>query len=194
MPLMGAPLAMNAIAGPEPSAISMLSAAIACCMRASPPKMVDSISRPFCANSPLRIPISSGTNEKATPTALPTRSVSAAHTGAAARAQSSSAAPKSATLLRSKANGVRPCGLMDHALSKRLGPLDRKVFAGATRVPDAVQHEALAEWCTAGPGPFETPESGTVPGLQRTTEGVLRRARDKQASANLARLALRSHP
>src|ERR1019366_1978860 len=151
MPLIGAPLAMNAIAGPEPSAISMLSAAIACCMRASPAKMLDSIWSPFCANSPLRIPISSGTNEKATPTALPTRSVSAARDGAAAAASASSAAPRSAAPRRSEADGLRPCGLIDHALSNGSGSLDRNGFAGATRgttaslrlrVPDAVQHEA----------------------------------------------------
>src|SRR5712692_5188399 len=34
------------------------------------------------------------------------------------------------------------------------------------RVPDAVQREALAERCTADPGP---PQSVTVPGLQRTS-------------------------
>jgi hypothetical protein len=37
-------------------------------------------------------------------------------------------------------------------------------------VPDAVQREALAERCSAGPGPFQTLGSGTVPGLQRTTK------------------------
>src|ERR1700686_4255727 len=36
-----------------------------------------------------------------------------------------------------------------------------------------------AERCTAGPGPFQALEVGTVPGLQRTTEEVLRGARDK---------------
>src|ERR1700682_1453805 len=38
------------------------------------------------------------------------------------------------------------------------------------RVPDAVQRAALAERCTAGPGPVQTPESGTVTVLQRTTK------------------------
>src|SRR5207244_3917902 len=74
----GAALPMNAIAGPEPSATSRLSEAIACCMRASPVKAIDSISRPLFANKPLRMPMSSGTNENASGTALPTRKVSAA--------------------------------------------------------------------------------------------------------------------
>src|SRR5215468_8827558 len=76
--LIGAPLTMNAIAGPEPSAMSRLSDAIACCIRASPVKAIDSMSRPLFANKPLRMPMSSGTNENASGTALPTRSVSAA--------------------------------------------------------------------------------------------------------------------
>jgi hypothetical protein len=41
---------------------------------------------------------------------------------------------------------------------------------GPVRVPDAVQRAALAERCTAGPGPFQTPEFVTVPGQQRTTK------------------------
>jgi hypothetical protein len=55
-------------------------------------------------------------------------------------------------------------------------------------VPDAVQHEAhkgvtpvfagYAEWCTAGPGPFQTPAIGTVPGLQRTTASAFTRVFD----------------
>src|SRR5262249_11761090 len=76
--LIGAPLTMNAIAGPEPSATSRLSEAIACCMRASPVKAIDSMSSPLFANKPLRMPMSRGTNENASGTALPTRSVSAA--------------------------------------------------------------------------------------------------------------------
>src|SRR5262249_13120192 len=79
--LIGAPLTMNAIAGPEPSATSRLSDAIACCMRASPVKAIDSMSRPLFANRPLRMPMSSGTNENASGTALPTRSGSAARAG-----------------------------------------------------------------------------------------------------------------
>jgi hypothetical protein len=39
-----------------------------------------------------------------------------------------------------------------------------------TVVPDAVQREAFAKRCPAGPGPFQTQECGTVPGLQRTTK------------------------
>src|SRR5262249_49826721 len=76
--LIGAPLTMNAIARPEPSATSRLSDAIACCMRASPVNAIDSISRLLFANKPLRMPMSSGTNENASGTALPTRKVSAA--------------------------------------------------------------------------------------------------------------------
>src|SRR5262245_2845062 len=81
--LIGEPLTMNAIAGPEPSAMSRLSEAIACCMRASPAKAIDSISSPYLAKNPLRMPMSSGTNENASGTALPTRSFSAAPAGAA---------------------------------------------------------------------------------------------------------------
>src|SRR5262245_48480675 len=76
--LIGAPLTMHAIPGPEPSATSRLSDAIACCMRASPVNAIDSMSRPLFANRPLRMPMSSGTNENASGTALPTRSGSAA--------------------------------------------------------------------------------------------------------------------
>src|SRR5262245_26807346 len=76
--LIGAPLTMNAIAGPEPSAMSRLSDAIACCMRASPVKAIASMSRPLFANKPLRMPMSSGTNENASGTALPIRSLSVA--------------------------------------------------------------------------------------------------------------------
>src|SRR5262245_7447766 len=76
--LIGAPLTTNAIAGPEPSATSRLSDAIACCMRASPVNAIESMSRPLFAKKPLRMPMSSGTNENASGTALPTRKVSAA--------------------------------------------------------------------------------------------------------------------
>src|SRR5262249_10135659 len=76
--LVGAGVGMKGIGGPEPSATSRLSEAIACCMRASPVKAIDSMSSPLFANKPLRMPMSSGTNENASGTALPTRSVSAA--------------------------------------------------------------------------------------------------------------------
>src|SRR5262245_13801028 len=105
-PLMGEPLMMNAIAGPEPSAMSTLSDAIACCMRASPANEIDSISSPCLAKNPLRMPMSSGTNENASGTALPTRSFSAAPAGAArtiAPVASASAAPGAPSTGRSSA-------------------------------------------------------------------------------------------
>jgi len=79
--LIGAPLAMNAIAGPEPTRMSIEPAAAACCIRASPVKAIDSTSRPFLAKMPVRMPISIGVNENASATALPTRSFSAACAG-----------------------------------------------------------------------------------------------------------------
>jgi len=39
---------------------------------------------------------------------------------------------------------------------------------GEACVPAAVQREALAERCTAEPGPFQAPAFVTIPGLQRT--------------------------
>src|SRR5262245_31916213 len=105
-PLMGEPLTMNAIAGPEPSAMSRLSDAIACCMRASPANAIDSISSPCLAKNPFLMPISSGTNENASGTALPTRSLSAALPGAAsitAPVASASAAPAARSTARSSA-------------------------------------------------------------------------------------------
>ncbi len=42
-----------------------------------------------------------------------------------------------------------------------------------------------AKRCAAEPGSFRTREFGTVPGLQRITEEVLRCARDKGAPSNL---------
>ena len=42
--------------------------------------------------------------------------------------------------------------------------------------PDAVQHVALAECCTADPGSFQARVSGTIPGLQRTATQELRAA------------------
>src|SRR5580700_5767840 len=44
--------------------------------------------------------------------------------------------------------------------------------------PDAVQRVALAQRCTAEPGSFQTPELGTVPGLQRTTISAFTRVFD----------------
>src|SRR5437016_1068469 len=46
--------------------------------------------------------------------------------------------------------------------------------------------------CTAGPGPFQTPESGTVPGLQRTTEEVLSRARDARSQHTVEKIMRRT--
>ena len=77
MPFTGEPLTMKASPGPEPSAMSMPSAAIACCMRASPPKLLISMSTPLRLKMPVRAPMSAGTNENASRPALPTRSVSA---------------------------------------------------------------------------------------------------------------------
>ena len=74
----GDPFMMNAMPGPEPSATSIPSPAVACCSLASPAKAINSISRPYFWKMPLRIPTSSGTNEKASGTALPTRNLSAA--------------------------------------------------------------------------------------------------------------------
>jgi hypothetical protein len=76
--LIGAPFTMKAMAGPEPIPMSMLSEAIPCCMRASPAKAVYSTATPCWPKKPLRIPISTGTNENASATALPTRRSSAA--------------------------------------------------------------------------------------------------------------------
>ncbi len=77
MPFTGEPLTMKASPGPEPSAMSMPSAAIACCRRASPPKFAISMSRPCRLKMPVRTPMSSGTKENASRPALPTRSRSA---------------------------------------------------------------------------------------------------------------------
>src|SRR5215831_16855644 len=92
MPFTGEPLTMKASPGPEPSAMSIPSAAIACCSLASPPKLAISMSR-FCRRKmPVRTPMSTGTNENASRPALPTRRVSAeaavaARTAAASRAR-----------------------------------------------------------------------------------------------------------
>src|SRR5262245_36528805 len=77
-PLIGAPFSMNAMAGPEPIRMSIEPAAAAVCMRASPVNAIDTTSRPFLAKMPVRMPISTGVNVKASATALPTRSFSAA--------------------------------------------------------------------------------------------------------------------
>ena len=69
----GEPLAMKAMPGPEPSATSILSAAIACCSLASPAKAVACTSRPSFLKMPSWMPTSSGTKENASGTALPTR-------------------------------------------------------------------------------------------------------------------------
>ncbi len=61
--------------------MSIESAAAACCMRASPAKAIDSTSTLFFWKMPLRMPTSGGTNENASATALPTRSLSAAAAG-----------------------------------------------------------------------------------------------------------------
>ena len=54
MPFTGEPFTMKARPGPEPSATSMPSAAIACCRRASPPKLLISISTPLRLKMPVR--------------------------------------------------------------------------------------------------------------------------------------------
>src|SRR5579883_27900 len=77
MPFTGEPLTMNASPGPEPSAMSIASAAIACCSLASPAKLAIWMSSPRCLKMPVRTPTSSGTNENASRPALPTRKVSA---------------------------------------------------------------------------------------------------------------------
>src|SRR5712691_11164827 len=80
---------------------------------------------------------------------------------------------------------------------------DGRPSDGWKRVPDAVQRDARsASWCTADPGPPQTPSpaaAGTellaVPGLQRTTLGsalraaprLLRCARDTEAKTNARR-------
>src|SRR5262245_2232193 len=77
MPFTGEPLTMKASPGPEPSAMSIPSAAIACCSFASPPKLAISTSSPWRRKMPVRTPMSAGTNENASRPALPTRRVSA---------------------------------------------------------------------------------------------------------------------
>src|ERR1700688_4513480 len=112
-PLIGEPLTMKARAGPEPSAMSIESEAIACCSLASPAKAEPSTSRPLFLKKPLRMPMSSGVNENASGTALPTRKVSVACAGAATSAPASAAAssvamrlPIFTSVLRQKRFGV----------------------------------------------------------------------------------------
>ena len=77
MPLTGEPLTMKARPGPEPKPTSMLSAAIACCTLASPPKLATCRSRPLRLKMPVWLPTSTGTKENAVRPALPTRNTSA---------------------------------------------------------------------------------------------------------------------
>src|SRR5262249_19403907 len=120
-----------AIAGPEPSAMSRLSDAIACCMRASPVKAIDSISRPCFANNPLRMPISSGTNENASGTALPTRSVSAPAAGD--RRITPLVASKSAAAIEEPKRMCSPRALRQFPLEQPLGVRDEDLAAVAVR-------------------------------------------------------------
>ena len=59
----------------------MPSAVMACCTRASPPKLEISTSMPCFLKMPVRAPTSAGANEKASRPALPMRTVSAEATG-----------------------------------------------------------------------------------------------------------------
>jgi hypothetical protein len=59
---------------------------------ASPAKALPSTSRPLFLKKPLRMPMSSGVNENASGTALPTRKVSVASAGAAMSAPASATA------------------------------------------------------------------------------------------------------
>src|SRR5580700_2707173 len=106
-PLIGEPLTMKAKAGPEPSAMSMESDAIACCSLASPAKAEPSTSRPFSLKKPLRMPMSSGVNENASGTALPTRKVSAACAGMAMSAPASAVANSVTMRLAISASALR---------------------------------------------------------------------------------------
>src|ERR1700730_14921226 len=72
-PTTGAPLTMKASSGPEPRPTSMLPAASACCNLALPPKSYFSTSIACLLKIPVSMPISPGTKENASDTALPTR-------------------------------------------------------------------------------------------------------------------------
>src|SRR5262249_51873972 len=91
IPLIGEPFMMKAIAGPEPSARSIESDAIACCIFASPANAIDSASMPYFWKKPFFMPMSSGTNENASGTALLTLSFSAAADEVVSRAVAISA-------------------------------------------------------------------------------------------------------
>jgi hypothetical protein len=51
------------------------------------------------------------------------------------------------------------------------GDLEARAASVPSRTLGAVQRGALADRCTADPGPFQAVESGTIPVLQRTTKG-----------------------
>ena len=79
--------------------MSMPSAAIACCTRASPPKLEISTSMPCFLKMPVRAPTSAGTNEKASRPALPMRKVSAEATGTASAVHSAAASSREANVI-----------------------------------------------------------------------------------------------
>src|ERR1700722_6422311 len=155
MPRTGEPLTMKASPGPEPSAMSIAPAAIACCNLASPPKLAISMSRPCCLKIPVRTPTSSGTNENASRPALPTRSVSAEAAVAASSATASIARivrivlPTLSLVARMKRSGMRdgvpgfrfaPSGLHHAALSYRIPLAFRPRLVQRQIVP---QHHAV---------------------------------------------------
>ena len=61
-PISGAPLATKASSGPDPMPISIEFAAIACCTRGPPPKLITSRSMPCFLKMPAAVPTCSGTN------------------------------------------------------------------------------------------------------------------------------------
>src|SRR5215813_5982644 len=71
----GAPLATKASSGPEPMPMSMAPAAIACCTRGPPPKLMISTSMPCFLNRPASVPTCSGTNWKVPACGWPTRTL-----------------------------------------------------------------------------------------------------------------------
>ena len=76
-------------------------------MRASPAKAINSISMPFFWKNPFFMPTSSGTNENASGTALPTRRVSAEEAGESARVPAASAAATDKSTRRARVDGMR---------------------------------------------------------------------------------------
>src|SRR5690349_13284228 len=84
--------------------ISIASAAIACCILASPAKPELSTSTPYFLKKACSAPISTGRNEKASACALPTRSLCCAEAGAAG---SRSDAAASATAAKRKVENAR---------------------------------------------------------------------------------------